>query len=287
MPTLAALIADVLDRAAECVNGPVLGSAAATATAGTVVVPRGQLGTLADGRVVRCTKATRVGTIGGSVPLRSLFLAPAYPAAGNFNATPIGTTVTWVDPPSGLAPTATVDATFAPAEGAPLVSLVEQEHLPANVDPFGAGAQGSALAVLLSPLVRPIAGSERMARYTRVEVTGSIRCNLSTLAGQGVRRVAAREIFDALSGALNGAKVAGDILSPTGWRLVQQTGVSTSYEFTWLVRTWMRGRVMQSAHAQSDGLTQPFETFAHETHVNANGQLPDELVAEDVAIPQP
>ncbi len=282
MSNLGALVADALDCLSECVRGPVRGAVTSLATSGSVVVPRGQLGTLPDGRVVRCTKATRVTTDGADVPVRLQFLAPSYPAANNFSAVGSGVTVTWTDPPTGLAATGTTVAPFAAhADTAPLVSLAELEHMPANVDPFAAGAQGTALAILLSPAVRAIPGSERMARYTQAEVTFKVRCNFSSLAPHAGRRTAARDTFDALAAAIGGAKIAGSIATIGSWQLVRQDAAATSYELTFAAKAWLRGRVMQSANAP----TQTFDVFAHETSVNPTGQTPDEAVAEDIAIP--
>lgn len=282
MSNLGAVAEELLDLLSECVNGPVRGSVTSAATSGSVVVPRGQRGTLADGRVVRCTKATRVTTDGVDVPVRQLFLAPAYPTANNFAVIGGGSPVTWLSPPANLEAAGSVVAPFAAfGADAALVSLVEIDQLAANADPFGAGAQGSALAILLAPEVRALDKSERLARYTRVEIAWRLRVNLSTLAAQGSRRTAARNIFDSLASAVVGGKVGGSIATLGRWSLAREARGVSSYELALVVQTWMRGRTMQAVHAP----TQTFDVFAHETSVNPTGQTPDEQVAEDIAIP--
>lgn len=282
MSNLAALVGDVFDCLSECVNGPVRGAVSAAASAGTVIVPRGQLGTLPDGRVVRCTKATKVPTTGASVPVRLQFLSPSYPVASNFSAVAGGLRVTWISPPAGLVATGTTAAPFAPfVAGAPLVSVAELEHLAANVDPFAAGAQGGTLAVLLSPTLKALPGGERMLRRTHAEVAFKLRCNLSTFAPHGAKRASARDTFDSIAASLGGAGVAGSLLQIGGWQLAKQDGANASYELACSVQVWMRGRVQQTAHLPS----QPFTTLGTTTHINPTGQTPDEAIADDIAIP--
>lgn len=282
MLNLDALVGDVFDYLSETVNGPVRGQVLSTAAAGTVVVPRGQLGTLPDGRIVRCVKATKVTTTATPVPVRLQFLSPAYPAPSNFNPVASGAIVTWASPPAGIAATGTAAAAFAPiSTGLPLSGIAELDHLDPNVDPYAAGAQGSTLALVLSPEVRAIAGSEHVARHTRVEIAWKIRCNLSTLAAQGARRTSARATFDVLHAALVGGNVAGGVAWLGAWTLARQAGGISSYELAMSVRTWMRGRVQQVANLP----TQPFTTLGTTSHINSTGQTPDEAIADDIAIP--
>lgn len=280
MSSLASCAADIFDRLAECVNGPVLGTVTAASTAGTVIIPRGQMGTLPDGRAVRCTKSTRCTVAGASVPVRQVFLSPAYPAASNFASVAPGTVVTWVSRPTGIAATGTVATAFAAQSGAPLVSAVELEQLPAGADAYAAGAQGNALAILLSPDVKSIPGSERMGRRSRVEIAWKIRVNMSTLAPQGQRRAAARDVFDALMAALDGANVAGSLLWFGKWSLARQADTISSYEMALTAQAWMNGRVMQSR-----GTPQPFTTLGTTTHLDPAGQLPAEQTLADIPVP--
>ena len=280
MSSLASCAADIFDRLAECVNGPVLGTVTASALTTTTVLARGQLGTLPDGRVVRCTKSTRIATTGTPVPVRQLFLAPAYPVAKNFELVTPGAVVTWQSPPAGIAPTGPTVGSFAPVAGAALVSAVELEQLANGADAYAAGAQGSALAILLAPEVKVLTGSERMSRRTHVEIAWKLRVNLSTLAGQGQRRAASRDVFDQLMAALDGANVSGSVLWFSKWSLARQADGISSYELALTVKAWMRGRVMQDR-----GTPQPFVTLGSVTHLDPAGQLPAEQTLADIPIP--
>src|SRR5437660_1577242 len=99
---LAVIAARILDKLADVTLGPVLGRVVARATQERVTLHPGQLGTLADGRVIRVRKTTAVGSAPTLVDVRLLSLSPAYPVKANFRPVPLGMDVRWSAPPDRL-----------------------------------------------------------------------------------------------------------------------------------------------------------------------------------------
>ncbi len=290
-----ALSAQLLDRAAEAVNGPVLGVVTATSTVDGTPINRGQLGTLPDGRVVRCVKGVRVYSIGSPVLVRLMHLSPTVPAKGNFLPVTAGTVVTWgstlVDSgalnvvPTGIVATGTVAANFAPDTGAALSALVEFEQLGVDADAFSSGAQGDTAAIIMPPDAALLSGmgSGHAGRHAVIQTSWTIRVNVSGLSSSALRSTRSKEAFDALFNAIHGSRIGSGPAWFTSWKLAKPSGAVSSWEFKFTTKHVGRGHPLQAWPALAAppalgpvGVVIPF---------NVTGQTPAEQIAADIAIP--
>lgn len=243
MSSISDVAAEILDRLCTVVTGPVTGIITTTCTSGRVLVPRGQMATLPDGRRVRVTHNTWVdGT--EAVPVRLEHLAPSYPAQNYFRATAAGTVATYVSPPANIVATGTTSAfaSGARAGSMKIAALAEYD----SPDAFPAGAQGTASLILVSPNARNIGGpnSDR-ARY---ELTWKLRLNVYA-AEQPTRRTRAREAFDAINASLAGASAGGDIIRLSAWTSVRD---GLAWDATLVTRVWLDNAIEESADSGDD-----------------------------------
>ena len=247
---LEVLAGQVLDKLADLVVGPAVGTVTATiAVPGPFIVPQGQVGTLPDGRRVRVRKSARVRFGTASLDCRLEQLTPSYPAAGNFVPVGVGLTVTWIAPPLGLAATATVASPgFAAgvlSEPARVGGVARHVHGKTGAEAFGAGAQGSTQAVLWSPRVRKLsAGGEHAFRREWYEVLWRIRFWNAGWAPQKDSRAALDGLFNSVLQVLQGATVGNHGVRVDGWEPVLAPDGSTTVDLTFAAHVMANGRAM-------------------------------------------
>lgn len=280
MSDLSIISGQILDKISDIVSAPVQGQVNVTATSSstTVIVPQGQLGRLADNRIVRVVKGTSItGTTPAPVPVRLLYLTPAYPAKNNFAPVNASTTVTWISPPAGLTATGSVAALFAKnatimASGVPqaiIAACGEFAELSEETQMFATGADGAPAAILLEPDVRFIEKRMARGRLAVVRSLWRLRVNYRWLGTQKDARIKARDIFDALAVTVIGATAGSWEIWGDGWKRVPSRGEGVfSNEFTFLTHHVSEGRPMQPQTDQS------FSTFGQDMVVNDNPTTP-------------
>lgn len=253
MSGLSDVAAQMMDRLCDVITGPVRGTVTSTATSDTWV-QRGQRASLPDGRYVRVTKRTLVGTGGAAIPVRLEVLSPSVPAAGNFAAVAASTVATWISPPANLAATGTTSA-FAAGSNAGTIkigALVEHDSADTPPDIFASGAAGlTAALVLVSPTVRRI-GPDNVTSRGLYEATWRLRMVFADIGEQFTRRTRARDAFDAIVNSLEGTTAGDDVVRIGGWTPVKAQAWGTYWEAPLLTRVSVDGRPMRDAAAETD-----------------------------------
>lgn len=254
--TLAAQLAQILDKLSDLVVGPSQGMVTASSTTSeTIIVPQGLIAQLPDGRLVRARYGLRVGITPRPVSVRMLYLAGSMPAARNFAPVPGGLVATWQASahaalPVGLSATGTTSGAFgysARAAALRVASCVESSEL-SDEDVFKCGAVGGVVLIVLDPETKPMSGGADVAGDGVLqfrEATWKIRANISTQAPVAGRRIKAREVHDHLVAVLQGAAVGDDQLTIGTWRLVRRTKAADCWELSCASRIYSEGRALQ------------------------------------------
>jgi len=255
MSPFAELSAQVLDKASDCVLGPVQGIVTATSTVDRTTLDRGQLGSLPDGRLVRVIQGARVYIAGTPVRVRLMSLTPTLPA-NNFAPVLAGTPVTWQTPPTGIVASGTVASDFAQNAAAVLTSFTEIDRMPSDADPYASGGLGSVLAMLVSVDIERASGtvSDRLSRHHIGMARFRIRVNLSSLAHTQRRAASADAVGDALVAAIVGGKVGSAPVMFESWKQVRSSPEYNTYELVISTRFSARGRPFQDANASTQKL---------------------------------
>lgn len=286
-----ATVAQIFDKLAENVIGPVLGTVTATTSAGVVILPQGQTGTIPDGRRVRVRRGKRITTTATPVSVRLEWLTPAYPRASNFQPVTAGTVVTWEDPPAGITATGLVSVAFAksaytlPESGLPLPvfgAVAEHERVLTNVDQFYAGLNGNAGAILQAPESLDWTRGTTEHRIQATEWRWKLQVSMAIMKATQARRVLSRQIYAALCATLQGATCGDDPVRFLSWKpLTSKDASSQVYELQFATHQWSEGRVMQP---QATASLPDFTTVGSKILLPLDGtQTPDFRVEEDVA----
>lgn len=169
-------------------------------------------------------------------------------------------------------------APFAATTGACVTSIVEADIAG---DAFGAGASGDATAILMPVELQVVKGDalERRARFYCVQATFRLRCNVSTIAGQGGRRARAQHVVDALMASIDGATIGSGPAWFDSWKRVGGDGHASTFDFVATAKFVVKGRSMQSLNLP----TQPLTRVDVVASINPNAQLPNIQVAQDIA----
>lgn len=253
MSSLATVAAQLADKLVDCITGPVRGTVTTTATSDTWV-QIGTIATIPDGRRVRVTKRTLVGTGGAAIPVRLEHLSPSYPAVHNFAAVAVSTVATWIARPTGLAATGTTSAFGAGANAGTIKigALVEHDSADTPPDVFAAGAAGlTAALVLASPTTKRI-GAGNITSRGLYEATWRLRMIFADIGEQPTRRTRARDAFDAIVNSLEGCAAGDDVVVIGGWTPIKAQAWGTFWEATIVTNVAIDGRPMRDAAAEED-----------------------------------
>ena len=292
MSELESTVAQIFDKLAENVIGPVLATVTATSSAGTVVLPQGQMGTLPDGRRVRVRRAKRITASATPVQVRLEWLTPAVPRASNFTAIPVGMVVTWVSPPAGIAATGLVSVAGAKStsvlveSGLPLPvfgAVAEHERVESQLDAFASGLNGNAGAILQAPEAQDWTRGTTEHRIQATEWRWKLHVTLPRLAQGQDRSVLSRQIYAALCATLQGATCGDDPVRFLSWKpLTSKASLAQEYELQFATHEWSEGRVMQPQAVADLGT---FDTLGASVRLPGDATATPFRVEEDITVP--
>lgn len=291
MSELDSTVAQIFDKLAENVIGPVLGTVTATTSAGVVILPQGQMGSLPDGRRVRVRRGKRISTTATPVSVRLEWLAPSVPRASNFAPVAAGTVVTWDTPPADITATGLVSVAFAkssyalPESGSPLAvfgAVAEKERIVTAADGFVAGLNGRAGAILQAPESLDWTRGTTEHRIQATEWRWKLQVSMAILDVQKERSALSRQIYAALCATLQGATCGDDPVRFLSWKPITAREANAQvYELQFATHQWSEGRVMQP---QATASLPDFITVGSTILLPLDGtQTPDFQVEEDVA----
>jgi hypothetical protein len=236
----------ILDNVSDAVNGPVQGTVTLTSTqTAPLAIPKGLLGTLADGRVIRVRAPIWVyhsGTSTGTAPCRLDLLGPTL-APNNFSPVTSGMTVTWISPPSGLQATGTIATTFAAGPTPILTSAPWGSFLPSEDVLKTQMTQGAIVATLHFPKHRYLVGGGIGNRNSKIQLTWTLRIWASNLQGQRARPTDFAAAIQAVESHLYGAQVMSDVLVPEQSGEVKTKIQAWCHEMKFNALVWTPGRV--------------------------------------------
>lgn len=149
---------------------------------------------------------------------------------------------TWVSPPTDLAATGTTTefAAGSQSTGLKIGSLVEYDHLESGDDEYSAGSSGDVRLILLEPDLKAF-GGESYGQRQYFECKWVLRANFVQLSLRSHQRTRARDVFTAISEALEGATIGDDVAILDEW--VRVKGKPYSWELKFTTRIAPDGRI--------------------------------------------
>jgi hypothetical protein len=216
----------------------------------------------ADGRVIRVRKPLWVYSLAPSTApalCRLDLLAPTNGAPNNFAPVTAGMVVTWIEPPTGMAPTSVVATTFGPGPVKAITSAPWGAMVPSSEDALSVlMTQGQTVATLHFPTHKYIVGGGTYNRNSKIQLTWTLRIWSSNLQGQRTRPTDFANAINAIESHLYGASVMSDVVIPDSSREVKTRIQAWCHEMKFNTLVWTPGRV-PTVFAES--AQQPLEDF--------------------------
>jgi hypothetical protein len=235
----------ILDNLSDAMNTPTQGTVTIVSTqSAPLAVPKGLLGTLPDGRVIRVRKPNWVYSTGSSSApsLARLDLLGATFGVNNFAPVTPGMIVTWQSPPTGMAATGTVATMFAAGPGNLISTAAWGTSLPNTEASLKEMlTQGTIVATLhfLGYQWAPGGG----IRSNKLKYQWALRLWMSNNQGQRTRPIDLGNTVDACTSYMFDASVMSDIIYPESSREVQTKIQAWCHEIKFSTITWTPGRI--------------------------------------------